>query len=459
MTKLALFGGTRVFPEGKKLEDPWPITTEKEKQAILRVLESGHYTGLHDPEVESFEKEYAEFVGTNYAMAFGTGTSSLHAAVAASGLKPGDEVIVPALTFLASATSIIQQLGIPVFADIDEKTFNIDHESVAAQITDRTRAIMAVDMHGLPADYKALRKIADEHGLILISDAAHSIGASQNGKKCGSLADITGTSIMPAKQLATCGEGGVLSTDKMEFFNKAGMVRMFGEVIEKGKPRAYNAFTLGYNYRFNPIQAAYAREKLAQLPDTINRFSKNAKMLSDGIKDLPGIIPPFIPDGNTHAYHMYRIRFDPQAAGYEVHSGRFTKAVEAAMAAEGTPLRFYQNIPVPGQVLFQLKQGFGDGIPWSLPGVRDIHYDIEDYPVTLDVLENTRCIGASGTSGPNYFLNQNTMQLYVEAFHKVWNCLDEITKYAQEMPYKVPWSSFAPSTRGVWTVMTPDDPN
>jgi len=458
MAKIALFGGPRVFPEGKKLEDPWPITTNKEKEAVIRVLDSGQYTGLHNPEVELFEEEYAEFVGSNYAMAFGTGTSSLHAAVAASGLKPGDEVIVPALTFLASATAVLQQLGIPVFADVDGKTYNIDPESVEEKISGRTRAIMAVDMHGLPADYPALRDIADKHGLILISDAAHSIGASQNGKMCGSLADITGTSIMPAKQLATCGEGGVLSTNTMEFFNKAGMVRMFGEVIEKGKPRAYNAFTLGYNYRFNPIQAAYARVKLAQLPETINAFIKNADMLTNGIKDLPGVIPPFIPAGNTHAYHMYRLRFDPKSAGYDVHIGRFTRAVEDAMAAEGTPLRFYQNIPVPGQVLFQLKQGFGDGIPWTLPDTRDMYYDIEDFPVTLDVLEHTRCIGASGTSGPNYFLNQDTIMHYINAFHKIWDSLEEVVAYAQNIEYKEPWSNFAPSTRGVWTVVTPDGP-
>jgi len=457
MTKLALFGGKRVFPKEKKLEDPWPITTKSERQAIERVLKSGHFTGLHDPEVEAFEKEYAEFVGSDYAMAFGTGTSSLHAAVAASGLKPGEEVIVPALTFLASATSIIQQLGIPVFADIDDKTFNIDPESVEEKISDRTRAIMAVDMHGLPADYGKLRKIADKYGLVLISDAAHSTGASQNGKRCGSIADITGTSIMPAKQLATCGEGGVLSTDKVEYFNKAGMVRIFGEVIEKGKPRAYNAFTLGYNYRFNPIQAAYARCKLEQLEETVANFQENAAILTDGIKDLPGISPPFIPEGNTHAYHMYRIRFNPADAGYDVHFGQFTRAITIAMAAEGTPLRFYQNIPVPGQVLFQLKQGFGDGIPWTLPGARDVKYDIEEFPVTLDVLENTRCIGDSGTSGPNYFLNKETMNRYIESFQKVWENLDGIVKYLETMPYEVPWSNFAPSTRGTWTIVTPED--
>ncbi len=455
METLALFGGSPIVTGNGISEDRWPITTDEDRKAVDRVFESGHFVGLHDPEVEALEKEYAEYVGTEYAMGFGTGTSSLHAAVAASGIKPGEEVIVPALTFLASATAVLQQLGLPVFADIDPVTYNIDPASVEANITERTRAIMAVDMHGLPADYPALRKIAEKHNLVLISDAAHSMGAMQNGKLCGSLADVTGTSIMPAKQWPTCGEGGFLSTDQVEIFNLAGMVRMFGEVIEKDKPRSYNAFTLGYNYRLNPVQAAYARSQLTRLNDNILHFQRNAEILTNGLKELPGVIPPYTPEGSTHAYHMYRIRFDPKQVGLDVDSGRFAKAIELAMEAEGLPLRFYQNIPVPGQILFKIKEGFGNGVPWTLPGTREINYSIEDYPTTLDVLENTRCIGRSGTSGPNYFLNHQTIDLYLQSFRKLWKNLPQLVNHAKEIDYKVPWSSFAPSTRGIWTIVTP----
>jgi perosamine synthetase len=459
MENLAMFGGSPVVSGNGIKEDLWPITTDADRKAIDRVIESGHFVGLHDPEVEAFEKAYADYVGTDYAMGFGTGTSSLHAAVAASGTMPGEEVIVPALTFLASATSVLQQLGIPIFADIDPITYNIDPESVEANITERTRAIMAVDMHGLPADYPILQKIAKKHNLVLISDAAHSMGATQNGKVCGSLADVTGTSIMPAKQLPTCGEGGLLSTDHVEIFNRAGMVRMFGEVIEKDKPRSYNAFTLGYNYRLNPIQAAYARSQLTRLNDNVRQFQENADYLSHGLMGLPGITPPFIPEGSTHSYHMYRIKFDPQKAGLDVHPGRFTKAIELAMGAEGLPLRLYQNIPIPGQILFKIKEGIGNGIPWTLPDTRKIDYTIEDYPVTLNVLETTRCIGRSGTSGPNYFLNRQTIELYLQGFQKLWDHLPQLAKSAKEIDYQVPWSNFAPSTRGVWTIFTPNSSN
>jgi perosamine synthetase len=454
-SKLALFGGEARWASERSLEAPWPDVGEAEVEAVQRVLTSGQFVGIHHPEVEALEAEYARYAGTKYALALGSGTAALHAAVAAAGCQPGDEVIVPALTFLASASAVLHHLAIPVFADIDPLTFNLDPASVASHISPRTRAIMAVDLHGLPADYAALRAIADSAGLVLVDDAAHATGARHHGQKVGSLADITCTSIMPAKQLATCGEGGLFTTDHVDFLNRASMVRMFGEVIRKGEPRAYNAYTLGWNYRMNPIQAAFARCQLQRLDDHAATFSENGAFLSAGLHELPGLVPPVIPDGLSHVYHMYRLRFDPQAAGLDVPAGRFAQAVHEAMDAEGLPLRFYQNIPVPGQTMFQLREGFGGGIPWTLPGARDIRYDLEAYPVTLEVLEGTRCLGRPGTSGPNYFGQRKTMQAYLDGFHKVWENLPEIARHAAEIDYAPPWSTPAPSTRGHWTVLTP----
>jgi dTDP-4-amino-4,6-dideoxygalactose transaminase len=375
--------------------------------------------------------------------------------VAASGCQPGDEVIVPALTFLASASAVLHHVCIPVFADIDPDTFNIDPKSVESKITDRTRAIMAVDLHGLPADYASLREIADRHHLTIIEDAAHAMGALYHGKKAGTLADVAGTSLMPVKQLATCGEGGIFFTDKAEFYNRASMVRSFGEIIQKDKARAYNAYTLGWNYRMNPIMAAYLRSQLKRLDIHTEQFMSNGLHLSAGLLELPGIIPPYVPEGSTHVYHMFRFKLDPQAAGLDVDPGRFAKAVEDAMAAEGATLRLYQNAPIPGQAMFRTKEGFGKGIPWTLPGANEINYDVEDYPVTLKVLETTRCIGKNGSAGPWYFRSRHTMDVYLEAFRKLWEHLDELAVYAKSMDYKAPWSILAPSTRGTWVVLTP----
>ncbi len=455
MSKLALFGGPALQSAEITLEDPWPETLPEDLEIVQQVFESGEFTGLHNDQVDALEKEFSSFTGARYALALGTGTASLHAAVAAAGCQPGDEVIVPALTFLASASAVLHQVSIPIFADIDPHSYNIDPTSVEEKISPKTRAIMAVDMHGLPAEYETLRKIAQKYNLVLIGDAAHAVGAQYKDQKVGNLADITGTSIMPAKQLATCGEGGLFTTNQIDHYNRASMVRLFGEVIRKGEERAYNAYTLGWNYRLNPIQAAYARSQLKRLPEYTKVFSENGGYLATKLNQLPGIIPPYIPPGSTHVYHMFRIRFDPRILGLDIHPGRFAQAVSDAMAAEGLPLRFYQFVPVPGQMVFRSKQGFGKGIPWTLPSARSVEYDIEEYPVTLDVLETTRCIGKSGTSGPNYFRNKATMDAYIRSFEKVWENLESLIGYAQNLDYHPPWKSIALSTRGHWTVMTP----
>ena len=458
MGKLALSGGKPVFSGDRPLEDTWPAVRPEDLEAVQRVFESGQFVGIHHPEVEALEREYAAFVGTQHALALGSGTASLHAAVVASGCQPGDEVIVPALTFLASASAVLHHLAIPVFVDIDPQTFNLDPARVEEAVTPRTRAILAVDLHGLPADYDALRTIARRHDLVVIADAAHAMGASYKGRNVGSLGDINGTSIMPAKQFPTCGEGGLFSTDRDEYLNRASMVRMFGEIVRKGQPRAYNAYTLGWNYRMNPIQAAFARSQLQRLDANARLFSSNGARLADGMRQLPGLVPPHIPGGCTHVYHMFRFRVDPPVAGVDVPAGRFAQAVEDAMAAEGLPLRFYQNTPVPGQAMFQLREGFGGGIPWKLPGARDRRYDIEEYPVTLDVLEATRCIGRAGSSGPNYFGRPETIDLYLEGFRKLWDDLPALERHARQLDYRPPWTNPAPSTRGEWDVLTPSSP-
>jgi len=455
MSKLALFGGEPLFKNERPLEDRWPETLPEDLEAINRVIESGQFLGINHPEIEAAEKEISEYFNVDYVLLMGSGTASLHAAVAAAGCVPGDEVIVPALTFLASASAVLHHVCIPVFADIDPVTYNIDPKSVEAKITNRTRAIMAVDLHGLPADYESLRKIADKYNLVLIEDAAHAMGATYKGKKAGALGDVAGTSLMPVKQLATCGEGGIFFTNNVDFYNRASMVRSFGEVIQKDKPRAYNAFTLGWNYRINPIMAAFLRTQLKRLDHYTELFVSNGAYLSKGLSELPGIIPPHIPEGSTHVYHMYRIKFDPKAAGYDVHPGRFAKAIEDAMGAEGLPLRLYQNAPIPGQAMFRTKEGFGNGVPWSLPGTNPIKYDFEEYTNTLEVLETTRCIGKNGSAGPWYFRNRETMDLYLKGFRKVWENLDEVVEYAEKMEYSPPWSILAPSTRGVWVEVTP----
>jgi dTDP-4-amino-4,6-dideoxygalactose transaminase len=186
MKKLAINGGPKAIPQTLDLPD-WPIITDEDVKAVQRVIESKNLWGKDNPEVVSWEKEYAEYTGMKYCLALNSGTASLHACIAGIGTEPGDEILVPALTFLASATAVLHHNAIPVFVDIDPRTFNIDPAKIEEKITDRTKAIMAVDYHGLPADYDAIYKVAQKHGLVVIEDGSQAGGASYHGKKVGSL--------------------------------------------------------------------------------------------------------------------------------------------------------------------------------------------------------------------------------------------------------------------------------
>ena len=235
MKKLAINGGPKAMPDKLDLPD-WPIVTDEDVKAFHRVIDSRDFWGKENPEIKGLEKEYAEYTGSRFCLALNSGTASLHACIAGILIEPGDEVIVPALTFLASATAVLHHNAIPVFVDIDPHTFNIDPNKIEEKITDKTRAIMAVDYHGLPAAYDEITKIAKKHNLIVIEDSSQAGGATYKGKKAGNLGDICGGSIMPLKPFPGGSEGGLLTTENEPFRDMADMVRMFGEVQQrKGK--------------------------------------------------------------------------------------------------------------------------------------------------------------------------------------------------------------------------------
>ena len=261
MQKLAIHGGPKAIPKDLQLPD-WPIVTDEDVKALQRVIDSKDFWGKENPEVKALEEEYADYAGVKYCLALNSGTATLHACVAGIGVEPGDEVIVPALTFLASATAVLHHNAIPIFVDIDARSFNLDPAKIEEKITDRTKAIMAVDYHGLPADYDEIYAIAKKHHLIVIQDGAQAGGASYKGKKVGSLGDVCGASTMPLKPFPGGGEGGVFTTNNETYRDLADMVRMFGEIVSKGQERQYNAYTMGWNYRISPFSAAMASKSI-----------------------------------------------------------------------------------------------------------------------------------------------------------------------------------------------------
>lgn len=438
MEKLAMLGGSPVIPRGEGRVE-WPIITDADEDAVRRVLRSGRLTCISAggrTEVQALEGDWARYVGTRHCVMVANGTAAIAVALAATGVGSGDEVLVPALSFIGSALAVLHVCAIPVFVDIHPRTFNIDPSRIEDAVTPRTRAIVAVHLHGLPADMDEIHAIARRHDLVVIEDAAQAQGARYNGRRAGALAEIAAFSLNVSKNLPTCGEGGLVTTDSPDLYQRALMLRQFGELIGEEDERRYVHQILGWNLKPNAIQAAFTRSQLARFPEDQAARDRNARRFLDALSELPGLVPPFVPPDRTHAWHILRLRLDPSAAALDgVRPGPFRAAVQRALRAEGVPATMYQHAPLPAQGVFQTREGFGRGFPWRLASDREYHYRADDHPTTLAVLDDSLTIQRTHlnpSSGP-------LLDRYAEAFHKVWRHLDVAAKMARSMPYEPPW--------------------
>jgi len=310
MEKLAIEGGTPVRETLLPYARQWVDETDIE--AVVQVLRSEWLTT--GPKVSEFEEAFAKFVDAKYAVAVSSGTAALHAAMYAIGIKSGDEVIVPAMTFAATANCVVFQRGTPVFVDVDPETLLIDPKQVEAKITSRTKAIIAVDYTGHPCDYDALRDIADSHGLVLIADACHALGGAYKGRPVGSLADLNIFSFHPVKHITT-GEGGMITTDNPEFAERMRVFRNHCITTdfrqrEKQGSWFYEMVDLGYNYRLTDIQCALGLSQLRKLPAWIKRRQQIAQKYTTAFAEIPAVKPLKVKPNVSHAYHLYVIRFD-----------------------------------------------------------------------------------------------------------------------------------------------------
>ncbi len=288
-------------------------------RAVTEVLKSDWITT--GPKVHEFEEAVAGFTGAREGVAVANGTAALHAAAYAAGVGPGDEVIVPAMTFAASANCVLYVGGTPVFADVLEGSLLLDPAQVEAKLTPRTKAIMAVDYTGQPCDYDALRAIADRHGLLLVSDAAHALGAEYKGRKVGTLANLTTFSFHPVKHVTT-GEGGMIVTDNPAFASRMRMFRNHGISVdararEERGTWYYEMVDLGYNYRLTDIQCALGITQLRRLPRALARRRAIAARYDRAFADIPGIEPLAVSPDVRHAYHLYVVQVDPDRAGVD----------------------------------------------------------------------------------------------------------------------------------------------
>lgn len=293
-----------LLPYGRQSVD------EDDVDAVARVLRSDWLTT--GPEVDAFEEVFAEFAGARHAVAVASGTAALHCAYHGAGVGPGDEVVVPAITFAATANAAVYLGARPVFADVDPETLLVDPPSVEDRLSEQTRLVTAVDYAGQPCDYEALEDLTRRRGVTLVADACHALGGAWRGRPVGSLARASTFSFHPVKPI-TSAEGGMVTTDDPEWARRMRVFRNHGITTDHRQREArgawfYEMTELGNNYRLSDIHAALGRSQLAKLPRWIKRRRELARRYDEAFRDEPAIRPLATRDDVGHAYHLYVVR-------------------------------------------------------------------------------------------------------------------------------------------------------
>lgn len=326
-------------------------------KAVLDVLQSDWLTT--GPKVKEFERAIANYVGVKHAIAVSSGTAALHSAMYALGIGPGDQVIVPPMTFAATANCVVFQGGTPVFADVDPETLLLDPAKVEENITDRTKAVIAVDYAGQPCDYDILREIADHHNIALIADGCHALGAQYKGKRVGSLADMTVFSFHPVKNITT-GEGGMVVTGDEKLAARLRLFRNHGITADHSQRSEqqswfYEISDVGYNYRITDLQCALGISQLKKLPVFLERRQGIAACYNNAFANVPGITPLAVQHDVFHAYHLYVVKLNFAALG----SDRTT--IFQTLQKKGIGVNVHY-IPVHMHPFYRKRFGTGPGL-------------------------------------------------------------------------------------------------
>jgi len=437
--RLAVDGGDPVVPAGYLMMSRWPRLDRDDIDAVLRQLESGLYTEMSSvARVQEFESEMAIFAGARYALAVNSGTAALHCALAGLGVEPGDEVVVPALAYIACAAAVLHHQAIPVFADVDALTYNLTAETVAAAITPRTRAVIVVHLHGLPADLVAIKDVCDRHGILVVEDFSQAVGATYRGRPVGGWGAVGAASLMSGKNLPSLGEAGILVSNSREIRNRAATLKAFGqEIMPDGSHRLIDA-TMGWNYRINLLAAVMVSRQLFHLQTYTNLRRQSAERLNDALARIPGFQAPASPPESEHCYHMYRFRFDPQTCGLSISIDQGHEALKQVFWAEGMPLVEFQNQPLPGHDLLRGKVGYGRGCPWRCHGLEGLAYRIEDFPGALDAIRSSLVIGFPAQA---VLANPEVVDAYLAVFSKIERNLRVFERFAQDLPSSPPWTA------------------
>ena len=408
----------------------------EEKEAVNRVLDSGiisRFLGCwHDdfyggPEVQALEREWAQYFKVKHAITVNSCTSGLYCAVGATGIEPGEEVIVSPYTMSASAVAPLIYNAIPVFADVEPDYFCLDPQEMEKKITSRTRAIIVVDIFGLPYDAEAINTIARKHGLLVIEDTAQAPGALYKGRYAGTLGDIGVYSLNYHKHIH-CGEGGIVVTDDDELADRVRLIRNHAEAVVEDKGVTDIRNMIGFNYRMTEIEAAITRCQLKKLDSLIRMRQENCTYLSEKLTEIPALEPARVRRDCTHAYYVHPVKYREEVEG--VPRDLFIKAVSAELSP--TELREGEGViigcgyvkPLYLQPLYQKKIAYGSkGCPFGPPWYNhDTNYDRGLCPVT-ERLHEKELFTHELMRPP---MTREDLDDVLKAFWKVWEYRTEL---------------------------------
>jgi dTDP-4-amino-4,6-dideoxygalactose transaminase len=400
--ELAINGGPKTINK----DFVWPIFDQTEIDAVADVVRSGKWGNPDCGDiVAEFERDFAAFCGAKYALTCVNGSVALRIALIASGVKPGDEVIIPPYTFIATSTIVLESNCVPVFVDIDPDTYNLDPAKIEAAITPRTKAIIPVHFAGQACEMDRIMEIAAKHNLRVIEDACHGHGAEYKGKKLGSIGDAGCFSFQSSKNL-TCGEGGMIITDNEELYDLMNSLRNVGRVKDG---QWYEHHYLGCNYRMTQLQAVILSRQLRRLEEQTRKRHENGTYLNSLLSKIPGITPLARGKGESvHSYHIYIFKYDKSKFN------NLTKPEFARMlAAEGVPCFMGYPQPLYKQPLFQEKNFMCYAIP------EEVSYRNVLCPVTEKACyEEAVWIFQNAMLGP-----KEDMQKFAEAITKIRNAV------------------------------------